>query len=491
MKRYILAIDQSTSTTKAILFDEKLQLVCRVDCAHAQMYPQPGWAEHDPMEIYRNLRKAVAGVLEKSGVPKSAVRCLSISNQRETTLIWDAKTGLPVYNAIVWQCARAKSIVSRPNIAAMKQTIAEKTGLTLSPYFCAAKAAWLMENADLQGKELMFGTVDSWLIWKMTGNHLTDYSNASRTMLFNINTLRWDDELIRLFGLEQAHFPEVRDADTVFGMTTLEGLFDEPIPVAGVLGDSHGAMFGQQCWERGTGKSTFGTGTSVMMNIGEAPIYTSRGLATSIAWGMSGKVEYVLEGNINATGDTIKWLADELGLIKSSKESEEYANKVSSNGGVYLVPAFSGLGAPHYASDAKAIICGLSRNSNKYHITRAALESIAYQIKDITDIVNDVNGAPFAELRVDGGPTKNAFLMQFVADMTGAKVVCNEIEEISALGAACAGGLAVKIFSSRQEIKAMRKTGRTFEPAMEQNEVSKLYSGWKNAIGQACCKVEK
>lgn len=482
MKQYILSIDQSTSATKAILFNDQLELVARSDRGHEQIYPRSGWVEHDPIEIYHNLVQVVRDVLDKSSVPKNEVRCISISNQRETTLIWDGKTGLPVYNAIVWQCARAEEIVRRPEINAMKDEIAKRTGLTLSPYFCAAKANWVLENADITGKDLMFGTVDAWLIWKLTGNHYTDYSNASRTMLFNINTLKWDTDLVHLFGLNNVRFPEVRFSDSIFGMTTLDGVFDDPIPVAGVLGDSHGALFGQQCWQRGMGKATFGTGTSVMMNIGDRPTFSSKGLATSIAWGIDGKVEYVFEGNINATGDTLKWLINEMGVLPSSGDSEAYALKVKSNGGVYLVPAFTGLGAPHYVSDAKAIICGLTRDANKYHVVRAALEAIAYQIKDITEPMVEDAGMTFEELRVDGGPTNNGFLMQFVADMIGVKVVCNKIEELSALGAACAGGLAVGVFEDRNKIKPLRRTGREFECRTSPEQIEEMYNGWKKAL---------
>lgn len=486
MKRYMLAVDQSTSSTKAILFDDQLLLVARSDCAHQQIYPQPGWVEHDPEEIYQNLLRAVRDVVNAAGIDKAQICCLSISNQRETTLLWDGRTGKPTYNAIVWQCARAAQIAQRPCIADMQSEIAHRTGLVLSPYFCAAKAAWIVENVDTAGQELLFGTVDAWLIWKLTGKHRTDYSNASRTMLFNINTLQWDKDLIRLFGLQNVQFPEVCFSDSVFGMTTLEGFFDSPIPVAGVLGDSHGAMFGQQCWERGMAKATFGTGTSVMMNIGEQPAFSSKGLATSIAWGMSGRVEYVFEGNINATGDTLKWLENEVGILPDAQASEEMATKVPSSEGVYLVPAFTGLGAPHYASNARALLCGLSRNSSRCHIVRAALEAIAYQIRDVVDPMLEDAGTRLEALRVDGGPTNNAFLMQFVSDIIGVCVVRNQIEELSALGAASAGGLACGVFASREDIRKLRKSGRTFEPKMPREEADALYAGWQRAVRKAC-----
>lgn len=482
MKKHLLAVDQSTSSTKAILFDEELRLVARSNRMHQQMYPRGGWVEHDPMEIYRNLLLAVEDVLQTSGVGRQSIACLSLSNQRETTLLWDGDTGLPVYNAVVWQCNRGEEIARRPAIQAQKESIQRKTGLPLSPYFSAAKASWIVENAEVQGKQLLFGTMDAWLLWKLTGKHQTDYSNASRTQLFNINTLQWDAEIIELFGLQGVAFPEVRYADDIFGSTSLDGLFAAPVPIAGILGDSHGAMFGQQCWERGMGKCTFGTGNSVMMHIGDSPMFSSQGLATSIAWGMDGKVEYVFEGNINCTGDTLNWLKNELGILPDAGQSEAYARQVPSSQGVYLVPAFTGLGAPHYWSDAKAVICGLFRNANKYHIVRAALEAIAYQMKDVVEPMVAEVGMGFHELRVDGGPTRNAFLMQFVADMLDAKIARNEIEELSALGAACAGGLAVGVFPDRQHLSRLYRVGGHYEKTMEDAQVGMLYDGWKQAL---------
>ncbi|MDD3212049.1 MAG: glycerol kinase GlpK [Eubacteriales bacterium] len=482
---YILAVDQSTSSTKAILFDQELRLVGRSNQEHRQIYPQAGWVEHDPLEIYENLKTAVAKVLEKTGVSPKDIQCLSLSNQRETTLIWDADTGLPVYNAIVWQCGRAAGITGRPEMQQRKTEVAQKTGLTLSPYFCAAKAAWIVENVDLRGKRPLFGTVDAWLVWKLTGNHLTDYTNASRTQLFNLHTLTWDDELISLFGLQGVAFPEVIDSNGFFGETTLDGLFDRPIPLVGVLGDSHGAMLGQQCWQSGMGKATFGTGTSVMMNIGEKPLLSNRGVATSIAWGLNGRVEYVFEGNINCTGDTLSWLKNNLGILPDAKSSEAYARGVPGSQGVYLVPAFTGLGAPYYDSGARALICGLFRDAGKEHIVRAALEAIAYQVRDVVDpMVQDANRR-FEELRVDGGPTGNAFLMQFVADMLDTRIVRADIEELSALGAACAGGLGTGMFGGLDELAKLRRTKEEYVPRMSRDEADALYSGWKKAVARA------
>ena len=479
---YILAIDQSTSSTKAILFDQELRLAGRCNADHRQIYPRAGWVEHDPLEIYQNLRKSVQGVISENGISQNEIHCISLSNQRETTVIWDAITGLPVYNAIVWQCNRAVSITDRDVISQRKKEITQKTGLPLSPYFCAAKAAWIVKNVDISGKRLMFGTIDTWLIWKLTGKHLTDYSNASRTQLFNIHTLTWDKDLIRLFGLEDVLFPDVICSDSVFGETTMDNLFSRPIPVAGVLGDSHGAMFGQQCWKRGMGKATFGTGTSVMMNIGTQPLLSEQGIATSIAWGIDGQVEYVFEGNINCTGDTLRWLVNDLGILPDVKSSENYARRVPSSQGVYLVPAFTGLGAPYHIGNAHALICGLSRDSGKYHIVRAALEAIVYQVRDvIKPMIEDANMA-FEELRVDGGPTGNNFLMQFLADMLNTRIVRADIQELSAFGAACAGGLGTGWFQNREELACLRRTSEQYEPAMRREEADDLYSGWKKAV---------
>ncbi len=481
--RYVLAIDQSTSSTKAILFDEEARLVKRCNIDHKQIHPQAGWLEHDPIEIYENTIKAMREVT--SDINREQVEAVAVTNQRETTMLWDANTGRPIQNAIVWQCGRAETITKRKSILDMQDAIAQKTGLKLSPYFSAAKACWIIENADVSGKSLMFGTMDAWLVWKLTGNHATDFSNASRTQLFNINECKWDDELVALFGLKDTKMPEVKFSDEIFGMTTAEGLFNNPVPVSGVMGDSHGALFGQQCWKRGMGKCTFGTGSSVMMNIGDKPIASKNNLATSVAWGIGGKIEYVFEGNINSTGDTIMWLVNELGILPDSKMSEEYARKVPSSQGVYLVPAFMGLGAPYYKSEARAIIAGLFRDANKYHIVRAALEAIAYQIKDIVDLMLKDAEISFEELRVDGGPTNNTLLMQFVADMLNLRIIKNEIEELSALGSAYAAGLATGIYKDRESLAGLYRVNGEYQRQMDEKTAAGLYDGWKLAIKKA------
>lgn len=481
MPRYIISVDQSTIATKAFVFDEQARKRGRFDITHRQIHPKPGWVEHSLNEIYGNTLKAVDGVLKQTGIRHSEIACISLSNQRETTAVWDENG--PVHNAVVWQCPRAQSIIERPEFMQNAERVFQASGLRLSPYFSAAKAKWIAEDAQINGNAY-FGTIDSWLIWKLTGEHVTDYSNASRTQLFNINTLKWDDELIGLFSLKCLRLPELRDADTVIGYTDLDGILEEKIPLAGVLGDSHAALFAQQCWQKGMGKATFGTGSSVMLNIGAAPILSQRGLSTSIAWRMSGKAEYVFEGNINSSGDTIKWLREELGLIDEIGQAEEFARSVSSSGGVYLVPAFVGLGAPHWRADARAIISGLSRDSNKYHIVRAGLESMVYQIKDVLLPMQSEADVRIGELRVDGGPSKNGFLMQFAADQLGTRIVKSNLDELSALGAAYAGGIACGLWKNRNALSAFWQPEVVYERQMPQCKIDEDYQGWRMAVAK-------
>lgn len=479
MDRFIVSVDQSTTATKAFVFDAAARQVGRFDVAHRQIHPQPGWVEHDLDEIFENTRRAIAGVLEQTRLNHAQIACLSLSNQRETTAVWNK--GGPVYNAVVWQCPRAQDITGRPEIAGRADYVHHATGLQLSPYFSAAKAKWIVENA--RPGAAYFGTVDSYLIWRLAGRHATDYSNASRTQLFNIHTLKWDDELIGLFGLESLNMPEVCESDSIFGYTDVDGLLERKVPLAGVLGDSHAALFAQQCWRKGMGKATFGTGSSVMLNIGDKPILSESGLATSIAWGMSGGVEYVFEGNINCSGDTLKWLKDELGVVDDVSRTGEYASRVPSSQGVYLVPAFVGLGAPHWRSDVRAIVCGLSRDSNKYHVIRAGLESIAYQIKDIVMPMQRESSLRLGELRVDGGPTNNDFLMQLVADQLGTRIVKSSLDTLSALGAAYAGGLAAGVWTSREVLSPLWQVKKAYERRISAKDADDSYEGWKRAVG--------
>jgi glycerol kinase len=495
MARYILSIDQSTSGTKAIIFDQSAKLVGRSTVEHQQFYPNPGWVEHDALEIYQKTLQAVQEVLESSRIDAGALCALSVTNQRETALLWDRETGKPVYHAIVWQCQRAGAICKEIASKGFGKVVKEKTGLILSPYFSAPKMKWIFDNvsgvrAKAEAGALLFGTMDSWLIWNLTEGkiHATDFSNASRTLLFNIHSLQWDQELLDIFSIPRSMMPEVKFSNEIFGETSCGSILPKTIPISGVLGDSHAALFGQNCFEKGMAKATYGTGSSIMMNIGEQPLASENGIVTSIAWGMEGKVDYVFEGNINCTGATIKWLVDDLKLLASSKEAGGVASSIPDTEGVYLVPAFVGLGAPYWDSEARALICGMTRGTGKAQVVRAAEESIAYQIKDVTDLMIRESGSRLQELRVDGGPTQDNFLMQFQADMLDVKVVRNHIEELSALGSAYMAGLMAGFWKNKQEIQSLRIRDAEFSSQMEATIRAKLYQGWKEAVHRALSK---
>jgi glycerol kinase len=490
-KKYIVTIDQSTSATKVMMFDSKGLLVERVSHSHLQYYPQPGFSEHDTIEIFNNTVKGIKEIIQKTGVSPSEIACLSITNQRETSMIWDRHTGKPVANAAVWQCQRGTDFCNHLRNEGFSETIQKKTGLIIDPYFSASKLNWIVNNVKdvrsaAKNGSLLLGTMDSWLLWKLTGSkvHSTDYSNACRTMLFNINTLEWDSELIGLFGLDISMFPRVHFSDEIFGYTSSEIFPGVDIPIAGLMGDSHAALFGQNCFMPGMAKATYGTGSSIMMNIGNKPLNPPSGLVTSIGYGLNKKIEYVFEGNIHCTGDTINWLKNELQLIDSEADTEELANTVEGNNGVYMVPAFVGLGAPYWDNYARASITGIGRDTTKAHIVRAALESIGYQVKDLMDLMLEKDGIKLKELRVDGGPTRNNFLMQFQSDILGQKVVRSTIEEVSALGATFMAGLATGFWSNLEEIKTLYRSDCTFTPHMSQEENNKLYSGWKKAVAR-------
>ena len=475
--RYILSIDQSTSGTKALLLDETGALLGREDLPHEQKINQLGWVSHDPMEIYRNTLEAAKRVIGSAKIDPASIAAIGISNQRETALVWDRATGEPVADAVVWQCGRAQAICDR--LEAHAEEIRQKTGLRLSPYFPAAKWAWILENTPgLAGKKLCAGTIDSWLIYKLTGQFKTDYSNASRTQLFNINTLAWDPELCALFGVDPAMLPEVCMSDSDFGETDLVGILPHSVPVHGVLGDSHGALFGQGCVEPGMVKATYGTGSSVMVNIGERPVLSAQGVVTSLAWGMGGKVNYVLEGNINYTGSVIKWLVEDVGLLQSSKESGQIAAQADPEDGTYLVPAFTGLGAPYWKSDAKAIICGMGRGTGRAEIAKAAEESIGYQIADIVNVMRD-EGVALSELRADGGPTRDKYLMQFQSDILNIPVAVPEREELSGIGAGYCAGIAAGVYPADIYARAERTV---YSPAKGEDWREKRLSGWKSAV---------
>lgn len=493
--KYILAIDQSTTGTKAVLFDNTGLLINCTKIAHKQYYPNPGWVEHVPKEIIQRSFEAVTSLLKSTGIQPEQIAALGLSNQRETVLVWDKLTGEPVYNAVVWQCQRASAICKVIADQGGGDLVFSKTGLVLSPYFPAAKIKWILDNVSgvrnrAEAGELVFGTIDSWLVWNLTGGkiHAIDYSNASRTQLFNIHEKCWDDELMKIFTIPKTMAPEVRNSNDIYGNTLNNSVFGKGIPITGVLGDSHAALFGQNCFKAGMVKCTYGTGSSVMMNIGKKLLEPKSKLSTSIAWSINGEIEYVLEGNINCAGDTVRWLVDELELIPDASSAEKIAKSLQGSEGVYFIPAFVGLGAPYWDSDAKASITGITRGTKKAHIVRAAEESIAYQIKDVLDLMVKESGTELKELRVDGGPTRDSFLMQFQADILNMPVVCASIEEMSAIGAAYMAGLAVGFWNSKEELQSLRKIGLIYYPEMDIERRDILYSGWKEAILRALTK---
>ncbi|MGN0972654.1 MAG: glycerol kinase GlpK [Aristaeellaceae bacterium] len=488
MKQYILGIDQSTQGTKALLFDEQGTLLCRTDRPHRQMIDEHGWVEHDPEEIYQNTLLVVRELVEKAGIEPSRLKALGISNQRETSVCWDRVTGKPVYHAIVWQCARGAAICEEIGRQGHAEAIRMKTGLPLSPYFPAAKLAWIFRNVPgvsqrAQRGEIAVGTIDSWLVYRLTGGrrHQTDYSNASRTQLFNIRTLQWDADLLKLFGIDARCMAEVTDSDGDYGETDFDGWLERPIPICGVLGDSHGALFGQGCRTPGMIKATYGTGSSIMMNIGDQPVFSDAGVVTSLAWKIGGKVHYVLEGNINYTGAVITWLKDDLHLIAHPGETETLARMANPADTAYLVPAFSGLGAPYWDSSAKAAICGMSRTTGRNEIVRAALDCIAYQIADVVKAMESSAGLPIHELRVDGGPTRNRYLMQFQSDLLNIPVRIPDAEELSGIGAAYAAGLSAGIYDE-SVFDRLKRTG--FTPQMQEAVRNARYEGWKDAVAR-------
>lgn len=486
MKKYILGIDQSTQGTKALLFDENGKMLCRTDLVHRQLVNDRGWVEHDPEEILRNTVQIVKDLVEKAGIDRADILGVGLSNQRETGVVWNRETGKPLYSAIVWQCGRAKNICDEIERRGYADKIKERTGLNLSPYFTAGKIAWVLQNVPearlLSGTgKLGCGTIDSWLINRLTleKNYKTDYSNASRTQMFNIHTLQWDEEVCGCFGIRTTDLAEVCESDSLFGTTDFLGYLPKPIPIHCVLGDSHGALFGQGCHKKGMVKTTYGTGSSVMMNIGTVPVL-SKNIVTSIAWKMNGKVDYVLEGNLNYTGATITWLKDDIRLLSSSKESGPLAQKANPNDTTYIVPAFSGLGAPYWDANAKACIVGITRSTGRNEIVKAAEESIAYQIADIINVMEEDSGIVISQLKVDGGPTRDNFLMQFQSDIIHKEVTVPEGEELSGIGVAYCAGIALGLFDKEKVFSQMRSN--SYLPQMDEETRAKKYSGWKNAV---------
>lgn len=487
MGKYIISIDQSTSASKAFLLDDQGAIAASLAIAHKQYYPAPGRVEHDAREIWANVVSAITQVIQN--VPAGEIAALAISNQRETTVLWDRETGEPLCPAIVWQDVRGEALCE-----AMKghaSVVREKTGLPLSPYYSALKAASVLrENPDIftkaQKGQVCIGTVDSYLVFRLTGGRhfQTDVSNASRTQLFHLQNRSWDEELCRWFDIPPCCLPAITLSDGDFGQTNCAGL-PGGIAITGVLGDSHAAFFGQGCLHKGMAKATYGTGSSVMMNVGLTPILSENGLSASVGFGFQGKVCYVLEGNVTSSGDTLCWLRDEMAFIQSVQEVEDAAKTVSDTGGVYLVPAFSGLGAPHFHGQARALLCGISRGTKKEHILRAAMESMAYQNADVLAAMEKDIGSPLSELRVDGGPTKNSLLMQFQADLLRCPVQCAGASELSALGAGFMAGIAAGVYPSLFAIPAMQKKGMRFTPSMEEPRREGLYNGWRSAVLRA------
>ena len=457
-QKFIIGIDQSTQGTKAILFDEKGNLLHRTDRSHAQLIDERGWVEHDPEEIYRNTLLVVEELLGKSGVDREAVACVGISNQRETAMAWNRNTGKPVYNAIVWQCRRTSEYCDSLKEKGLTEKFRQKTGLVIDAYFSATKIKWILDNVPgarerAERQELLFGTVETWLIWKMTKGraHVTDYSNASRTMLFNINTLSWDDEILSELDIPKSMLPQPKPSSCIYGKTD-PAFFGGEIPIAGAAGDQQAALFGQTCFQAGEAKNTYGTGCFLLMNTGEKPVFSENGLVTTIAWGLDGKVTYALEGSIFVAGAAIQWLRDEMRLIDSAEDSEYMASKVEDTNGCYVVPAFTGLGAPHWDQYARGTIVGITRGVNKYHIIRATLESIAYQVNDVLEAMKADSGIALSSLNVDGGASANNFLMQVQADIINAPVNRPSFVETTAMGAAYLAGLASGYWKSKEEI---------------------------------------
>ncbi|NJE07317.1 glycerol kinase GlpK [Thermococcus sp. M39] len=484
MDKFILSLDEGTTSARAIIFDKESNILGVGQYEFPQYYPKPGWVEHNPEEIWDAQLRAIKTALEKAKIIPEQIATIGVTNQRETTIIWD-KDGKPVYNAIVWQCRRTAEMIEdiKRNYGEM---IKEKTGLVPDAYFSASKIKWLLDNVPglrekAQKGEVMFGTIDTFLIYKLTGKHVTDYSNASRTMLFNIKKLEWDEDLLEIFGIPDAILPEVKESSEIYGYTKKE-LFGVEIPVSGDAGDQQAALFGQACFDEGMVKATYGTGNFILVNTGDKIKY-SQNLLTTIAWGLNGKVSYALEGSVFITGAAVQWLRDGLKIINSAAETEELASKLASNDGVYFVPAFVGLGAPYWDQFARGLIIGITRGTTREHFARATLEAIAYLTKDVIDEME--KEVPIKELRVDGGATKNNFLMQFQADILGKTVIRPVVQETTALGAAYLAGLAVGYWESLEEIGELWKVEKVFEPKMNEKERGKLYKGWKEAVKRA------
>ncbi len=489
MHTYVMAIDQGTTSTRAIIFDAESNPVASAAKEITQHYPRPGWVEHDANEIWLSVLAVIAKALVHADIKPAAIQAIGITNQRETTIVWDKKTGRPVQNAVVWQSRQSQKICDDLKKAGKEPLFKKKTGLLLDPYFSGTKIKWILDNVEgakerAERGELLFGTVDSWLIYKLTGGkvHVTDYTNASRTLLYNIHELDWDDELLDILDVPKAMLPQVRPSSEIYGRTVAHHFFGKRVPIAGIAGDQQAALFGQTCFDAGMVKNTYGTGNFMLMNTGEKAVESAHGLLTTIAWGLDDKVTYALEGSVFVSGAAVQWLRDSLGIIKEAKDTEELAESLPDNEGVYFVPAFVGLGTPHWDSDMRGAFFGLTRGAGRAHLARAALEAICYQSYDVLRAMEEDTGMPIKSFKVDGGATVNEFLMQFQADILDLEVIRAEIQETTALGAAYLAGLAVDYWTSPEEIREIWKTDKTFKPEMEEKERERHLSGWQRAI---------
>ncbi|MGG0658200.1 glycerol kinase GlpK [Rummeliibacillus pycnus] len=491
-EKYIMALDQGTTSSRAILFDELGNIFHTAQKEFPQYFPQAGWVEHNPEEIWSSILSVIASVLSEKNVSADQVKGIGITNQRETTVVWDKNTGVPVYNAIVWQSRQTAEICEELKGKGYSDLFRKKTGLLIDAYFSGTKVKWILDHvegarAKAENGDLLFGTIDTWLIWKLTGGkvHVTDYSNASRTLMYNIHELKWDEELLNILGVPSSMLPEVRPSSEIYGTTSTTHFFGQEAPIAGVAGDQQAALFGQACFEKGMVKNTYGTGCFMLMNTGEQAVISENGLLTTIAWGIDGKVNYALEGSIFVAGSAIQWLRDGLRMFRTAAESERYAEKVDSTEGVYVVPAFVGLGTPYWDSDVRGAVFGLTRGTQKEHFIRATVESLAYQTKDVLDAMEVDSGLSLKTLRVDGGVVANNFLMQFQSDLLNVPVERPSISETTALGAAYLAGIAVGFWENTETIKKHWNLNKQFNPKMNEQRRQELYTGWQKAIRAA------
>ena len=489
MGKYMMALDQGTTSSRCIIYNKKGEMVSVAQKEFTQIYPGDGWVEHDAMEIWSTQMGVAQEALLKIDCTYADIEAIGITNQRETTVVWDKETGMPIYNAIVWQCRRTAEFCDELKARGCEEMVREKTGLLIDAYFSGTKLRWILENVPgarekAEAGQLLFGTIETWLIWKLTGGkvHVTDYSNASRTMMFNINTLDWDDELLQLLNIPRCMLPKPKSSSCIYG-ETVETIFGGPIRIAGAAGDQQAALFGQTCFQAGEAKNTYGTGAFLLINTGEKPVFSKNGLVTTIAWGLDGKVNYALEGSVFVCGAVIQWLRDELDILENAAQSEAMATAVDDTCGVYVVPAFVGMGAPYWDPYARGAVLGITRGANKNHLVRAAVESMAYQTGDLIRAMVEDLGEPLVALKVDGGASANNFLMQFQSDILDCKVMRPQCIETTSLGAAYLAGLATGYWKSKEDVIENWQIDRTFTPEMSEDERSGLLAGWKKAVG--------